>query len=98
MSKNLSMWRRMRGSADMASCREVGRGLQAYLDGHTDELTARRIARHLERCRRCGMEADIYAAIKTALVRQRHALDPAAVARLRDFGAHLLNDPPTVGG
>ena len=94
MSKNLSLWRRMRGSADMASCREVGLGLQAYLDGHTDELTARRIAHHLERCRRCGMEAETYTAIKSALGRQRQALDPAAVARLRDFGAHLADEPP----
>lgn len=95
MSKDLSLWRRMRGSANLANCREVGRGLQSYLDGHTDELTARRIAHHLERCRRCGMEAEIYAAIKTALTRQRQPVDQQAVARLRDFGARLLDGPPT---
>ena len=27
---------------DEASCREVSRALQAYLDGHVDEVTARR--------------------------------------------------------
>lgn len=94
MSRNLSLWRRMRGAADMASCREVGRNLQTYLDGHADELSARRIAHHLERCRRCGMEADAYTAIKTALGNQRQALDSAAVSRLRDFGSRLLDDDP----
>ena len=99
MTKNLSMWRRMHGNADMASCHEVGRSLQNYLDGHTDELSARRIGHHLERCRRCGMEADAYTAIKTALGRQRQVLDPAAVSRLRDFGTRLLDhDPPLLDG
>ncbi len=94
MSKNLSLWRRMHGNADIASCREVGRCLQAYLDGHVDEVSARRIAHHLEQCRRCGMEADAYAAIKAALGNQRGHLDRQSLTRLRDFGTHLLDDPP----
>lgn len=97
MSKNLSVWRRMFGSADTASCREVGLKLQAYLDGQSDELTARRIAHHLERCLRCGMEAEAYTAIKTALGGQRRLLDPDAVARLRDYGARLVHDLPGSG-
>jgi hypothetical protein len=45
------------------------------------------------------MEADAHAAIKTALSRQRQVLDPAAVSRLRDFGARLLDhDPPLLDG
>ena len=98
MNKNLSLWRRMHGDADIASCRQVGRNLQTYLDGHADELSARRIAHHLERCRRCGMEADAYTAIKAALSRQRQALDPATVRRLRDFGTRLLDNPPLLNG
>jgi anti-sigma factor RsiW len=56
----------------MVECLRVSRVLQSYLDGVVDEVTARRVARHLERCRRCGAEADTYSAIKAALARQGH--------------------------
>lgn len=86
----LSWWRRMRGKREIASCMEVARALQAYLDGEVDTVTARRVARHLEICRRCGLEAQTYLAIKDTLARGGRDVDPAAVARLRAFGAHLI--------
>ncbi len=89
-----SWWRRHRAPADVASCREVGRVLQSYLDGHVDDLTARRVARHLEMCRRCGMEAQTYTEIKAALARRGPEVDPEAVRRLRTFGAELLEREP----
>lgn len=91
MTGRLSMWRRLRGSADIASCREVGHVLQTYLDGELDELAAARITRHLKLCRRCGMEATTYAEIKASLSRRgtRH-VDPTAVDRLRAFGEELI--------
>lgn len=90
------MWRRIRGSADIAGCREIGHALQTYLDGELDELAARRITRHLELCRRCGMEAETYAEIKAAFGRRRATtVDPDAVARLREFGQRLIeHDDP----
>lgn len=90
MTGRLSMLRRLRGSADVASCREVGHVLQTYLDGELDELAAARITGHLELCRRCGMEAATYAEIKASLSRRgtRH-VDPAAVDRLRAFAERL---------
>jgi anti-sigma factor RsiW len=95
MSASLSMWRRMRGSAEVASCREVGQVLQSYLDSELDELAAHRIARHLELCRRCGMEASTYAGIKASLARNgAHAAHQDAVIRLREFGQRLVDDPP----
>ena len=48
------------------NCMQVGRRLQRYLDGDVDDLTARRIMRHLEDCRRCGMEAATYTEPGTA--------------------------------
>lgn len=87
----LSIWQRLRGDRDVASCREVTRALQSYLDGEVDDLTARRIGRHLERCRRCGLHAQTYAEIKQALGRRGVGqVDPAAVERLRAFGTQLL--------
>lgn len=97
MTMKQSWWRRMRGGKDEASCHEVARVLQSYVDGHVDELTARRVARHLEICRRCGLEAETYTRIKESLAR-RGGVDPEAVERLRAFGARLAelgpDDPP----
>jgi len=94
MNDDLPLRRKMWGNAEIASCREVGRALQAYLDGHTDPATTSRIARHLERCRRCGMEADAYTAIKRALGSRDTGADATAVARLRAFGRRLADEPP----
>lgn len=94
MTGKLSWWRRGRAARDVATCREVGRVLQSYLDGHVDELTARRVARHLELCRRCGMEAQTYSEIKRSLARRGGDVDPEVVERLRSFGSELIERGP----
>lgn len=76
------------------SCRQVGRLLQRYLDGDVDDLTARRIMRHLEDCRRCGMEAAAYTEIKASLARRGDQVPGETVQRLREFGEQLLHDGP----
>lgn len=81
--------RRLRGTKEMASCMQVMRVLQSYLDGHTDELTSRRVATHLEACRRCGLEAATYREVKASLARRAAPPDPNAVQRLRAFGTAL---------
>ncbi|MCZ4101279.1 MULTISPECIES: anti-sigma factor family protein [unclassified Streptomyces] len=72
---------------------QVARVLQSYLDGETDEITARRVSAHLEDCRRCGLEASVYQEIHNALAR-RTGPDSQAVERLQAFGASLLSDQP----
>lgn len=86
-------WRRQDGPEAEASCREVGKVLQAWLDGHVDDVTAGRVRRHLEDCRRCGLEASTYSEIKAALARRAPDLDDAAVERLQEFGQRLLEGP-----
>ena len=81
--------RRFWGTKDTASCIQVMRVLQSYLDGHTDEVTARRVSNHLEACLRCGLEAATYTEIKAALARRAPQADPSAIERLRAFGAEL---------
>jgi anti-sigma factor RsiW len=83
--------RRLRGTKEMASCMQVMRVLQSYLDGHTDEVTTRRVANHLEACRRCGLEAATYREIKASLARRAAPPDEAAVDRLRAFGTALAS-------
>ncbi|MGZ6802364.1 MAG: zf-HC2 domain-containing protein [Nocardioidaceae bacterium] len=90
MTDKLPWYRTMVGGPHMASCLEVGRQLQSFLDGEVDGLTAARLSRHLELCRRCGMRAETYRQIKRSLERRAVDVDPDAVARLRAFGEHLL--------
>jgi anti-sigma factor RsiW len=70
-------------------CMATMRVLQTYLDGALDDVAARRVAEHLEDCRRCGLEAEVYQEIKTALGEHDQPLDPRAVERLRHFGEQL---------
>lgn len=85
------VWRRSRPPR---SCAEVAVVLQSYLDAEIDDLVARRVERHLEMCRRCGLEADIYRAIKDAVARRATPLDPGTVERLRLFGERLATEDP----
>jgi anti-sigma factor (TIGR02949 family) len=89
------MTRRWRRRGEL-SCKEVGRLLQGYLDGEIDELRARQVARHLEDCRRCGMNAETYAEIKRALRRSAAPVPRETVERLRAFGEGLADgwEPP----
>ena len=48
-------------------CYRVAKVLQAYLDGEVDAATAGDVSAHLEHCRRCGLEAGTYRAIKSAI-------------------------------
>jgi anti-sigma factor RsiW len=76
------------------SCGEVGKVLQRYLDGHVDELTAEKVAEHLEDCRRCGLELTVYREIKASLARQSPEVPEAALVRLRRFGEQLIASDP----
>jgi anti-sigma factor RsiW len=80
-------------SRRMMTCRRVGEQLQAYLDGEVDDLSARRIAHHLEDCRRCGMELEVYTEIKATLQRRAGGVDADALDRLRSFGQRLATAP-----
>ncbi len=78
-----------------SDCRQVAKVLQSYLDGETAAPTSSMVAAHLEVCRKCGLEASTYLAIKTAIAAnasESRAVDEDAVARLRDF-AEGLGDP-----
>ncbi|HKX69677.1 MAG TPA: zf-HC2 domain-containing protein [Acidimicrobiales bacterium] len=72
----------------------MGKLLQHYLDGHTDEDATAKVAEHLEDCRRCGLEAAIYREIKAALARRAPLLPETTLARLRRFGDQLAADGP----
>lgn len=91
MTGKLPWWGRMRGTPELTSCMHALRVMQRHLDGELDAATSGRVDRHLELCRRCGLEADAYLSIKQALTSGDHgpAL-AAAVGRLEAF-AHELS-------
>lgn len=87
----MTPWRRHAVADRPLTCREVGRLLQRYLDDDTDGHVAARVAEHLEDCRRCGLEAEIYREIKASLARQAPTLPETTLARLRRFGDRLAS-------
>ena len=89
MTNRLSMRQRMLGDSEVTSCLRTRRELQRYLDGESDPSLAERIASHLDACRACGLEAETYRAIKTALNHRADAPTPEVLARLTSFAAAL---------
>lgn len=80
---------RLIGTPRQMSCHQVGRVLQTYLDNELDDDAARKVAAHLEDCRRCGLEAEICEALKASLQRGPAGLADEPVSRLREFGERL---------
>ncbi|MDA8354946.1 MAG: zf-HC2 domain-containing protein [Actinomycetota bacterium] len=86
-----------RAAPSRLACMRTMRVLQSYLDGTLADLPARRVAEHLEECRRCGLEASVYVEIKGALSRHDRGVDPQALDRLRQFGELLSSGEQPVG-
>lgn len=68
-------------------CRQVAKVLQSYLDGESPQKTSEMVAAHLETCRKCGLEASTYRAIKESIAKSQPAgpKDDQALVRLREF-------------
>jgi anti-sigma factor RsiW len=80
---------RLFGTRKQLSCHQVGQVLQAYLDGELDGETTAKVHAHLEDCRRCGLEAETYEALKASLRQGPPGPEDEPVARLRAFGERL---------
>ena len=87
-------WLRRHRAARPMTCAEAAQVLQRYLDGEVDDLTARRVHEHLEMCRRCGLEAQTYRAIKDAVARGGLPVERDVLDRLRQFGERLAEEGP----
>ncbi len=82
----------LQGMHDRIECMRVNPLLQAYLDGELGEQDARRVSRHLDACRRCGLAAGTFRDIKAAMSRLGDEPDRDAVQRLRRFAEGLTDD------
>lgn len=73
-------------------CPEVRLRLQRYLDGEVDAEWAARVREHLEDCRRCGLEAGTYRALKAKLECCGPGVPEELLAHLHQFAEGLLPD------
>ncbi len=71
------------------SCDHVMEVLQAYLDGEVSGDEAARVAVHLEACRACATESDVYDRIKSSLAVRRRPIDPQIRGALEAFTRDL---------
>ena len=85
---------------DHRECRRVRPLLQSFVDGSLDGSQRRQVIRHLEACRRCGLETDTYAALIDRLQDIDQPSDAAAIARLESFVDELAgeDEPPADTG
>ncbi len=90
MSSDISIWTKIFGNRDMTNCHKALRLVQAAIDGELDDATLARVNAHLAACRKCGMTADTYRAIKASIAtRGNTQLDPAILAELTEFARNL---------
>lgn len=73
------------------SCGEVLEVLQTYLDGETDEQTARQIVIHLGHCKPCDHESIVYQRIKVSLAGRARTIDPGILEALALYGQQLTD-------
>lgn len=71
------------------SCSQVEAVLQQYLDEELDAAQVPKVLKHLEACKDCGLEATMYARIKSSLVTHQEAPDDASMARIRELAQEL---------
>jgi anti-sigma factor RsiW len=87
----------VQGVRDRIECMRIRPLLQAFVDGGLDDEQRKRIAAHLEACRRCGLEASTYRTLKERLRGLARPADSDAVARLEAFVDDLGGEPDEAG-
>lgn len=85
------MIRRRAAPSGSIDCREVARLVQRFLDGEMADPRALRVADHLDACLACGLEADTYRWLKTAVAGIARPDDPQQLQRLQAFAEALVS-------
>lgn len=89
---SMRTWRSRRNVSEPVDCRQVARVVQQHIDGELDGEAASAVGRHLEMCRRCGLDAETYRRLKRQLTGLQEPVDADAVERLRRFVNELSVD------
>lgn len=83
---------------DRIACMRIRPLLQPFVDGELDDAQRRRVARHLEACRRCGLAAATFEALTQRLHDFDGPVDGDAVTRLERFVEDLTDDDRPADG
>jgi anti-sigma factor RsiW len=89
---SMRTWWSRRSLSEPADCRQVARVVQRHIDGELDGEAAEAVARHLEMCRKCGLDAETYRRLKRQISGLHEPVDADAVERLRRFVDELTVD------
>ena len=77
------------------SCQQVEAVMQQYLDNELDPAEVPKVLEHLEACKDCGLEAELYTRIQTSLRQHQEAPSADSMDRIRALAQELaLNGPP----
>lgn len=82
----------LRSMRDRIECMRIRPLLQPFVDGELDAAQRRRVARHLEACRRCGLAAATFEALRQRLHNFDGPVDHDAVGRLERFVDRMTDD------
>lgn len=72
------------------SCHEVALNLQVFLDKEADPNTAEKIEIHLADCKKCGMKASTFKAIKSVIEESSTPVPSHTLMQLREFSDSIL--------
>lgn len=76
------------------SCHQVEAVLQEYLDNELDPNEVPKVLKHLETCKDCGLEAELYERIKVTLRGHQEAPDQGSIDRIRSMATELAATGP----
>ena len=77
------------------SCQQVEAVMQQYLDNELDPAEVPKVIEHLELCKKCGLEVELYTRIKASLEAHQEAPSADSMDRIRALAHGLaLNGPP----
>jgi len=71
------------------SCDKVAEVLQQYLDEELEPSQVPKVLEHLEACKDCGLEADVYTRIKSSLLAHQKSPDIESMERMRSLAQEL---------
>lgn len=84
-------WNRLFSRERGLSCHQVEQVLQEYLDGELDPEETPKVLAHLDQCRDCGLEADLYTRIKGTLQTYQEAPTDDSMLNVRALAAELAS-------
>lgn len=76
------------------TCQQVEAVMQQYLDNELEPSEVPKVLAHLEECRDCGLEAELYERIKGSLREHQEAPSADSMDRIRALAAELAASGP----